>query len=181
MKKDNITKVADSLDLKMIEDLKPLFASGQKVQLSYNIKNTDRALGTRLASEITTKIGMNKLEDDHVIINLNGSAGQSFGAFSVKGTTLKIQGDANDYVAKGLSGGKIIITPAETSSLQTNKNVIIGNTVLYGATKGTLYAAGMAGDRFAVRNSGAHAVIEGCGDNGCEYTVSYTHLRAHET
>ena len=97
------------------------------------------------------------------------SVGQSFGAFSVKGTTLKIQGDANDYVAKGLSGGKIIITPAETSSLKTNKNVIIGNTVLYGATKGTLYAAGMAGDRFAVRNSGAHAVIEGCGDNGCEY------------
>jgi len=169
IKKGNIAKVADSLDLKMIEDLGPLFNSGQKAQLSYNIKNTDRALGTRLASEITTKIGMNNLEDDHVIINLHGSAGQSLGAFSVKGTTLKIQGDANDYVAKGLSGGKIIITPSETSYLQTNKNVIIGNTVLYGATTGTLYAAGIAGDRFAVRNSGAHAVIEGCGDNGCEY------------
>ena len=169
IKKKNITKVAESLDLKMIEDLQPLFESGQKIQLSYNIKNTDRALGTRLASEITTKIGMNVLEDDQVVINLNGSAGQSLGAFSVKGTTLKIFGDANDYVAKGLSGGKIIITPSETSSLQTNKNVIIGNTCLYGATKGTLYAAGKAGDRFAVRNSGAHAVIEGCGDNGCEY------------
>ena len=97
-KKDNITKVADSLDLKMIEDLAPLFASRQKTQLSYNIKNTDRALGTRLASEITTKIGMNVLEEDQITINLNGSAGQSFGAFSVKGTTLKISGDANDYV-----------------------------------------------------------------------------------
>ena len=168
-KKDNITKVADSLDLKMIEDLQSFFTSRQKTQLSYNIKNTDRALGTRLASEITTKIGMNILEEDQVVINLNGSAGQSFGAFSVKGTTLKISGDANDYVAKGLSGGKIIITPPEISSLQSNKNVIIGNTCLYGATKGTLYATGMAGDRFAVRNSGANAVIEGCGDNGCEY------------
>ncbi len=168
-KKDNITKVADSLDLKIIEDLENFFTSHQKTQLSYNIKNTDRALGTRLASEITTKIGMNVLEDDQIIINLNGSAGQSFGAFSVKGTTLKISGDANDYVAKGLSGGKLVIIPPEISSLQTNKNVIIGNTCLYGATKGTLYAAGMAGDRFAVRNSGANAVIEGCGDNGCEY------------
>ncbi len=168
-KKDNITKVADSLDLKIIEDLETFFTSYQKTQLSYNIKNTDRALGTRLASEITTKIGMNVLEDDQIIINLNGSAGQSFGAFSVKGTTLKISGDANDYVAKGLSGGKLVITPPEISSLKTNKNVIIGNTCLYGATKGTLYAAGIAGDRFAVRNSGANAVIEGCGDNGCEY------------
>ncbi len=168
-KKDNITKVADSLDLKIIEDLENFFTTRQKMQLSYNIKNTDRALGTRLASKITTKIGMNILEDDQIIINLNGSAGQSFGAFSVKGTTLKISGDANDYVAKGLSGGKLVITPPEISSLQTNKNVIIGNTCLYGATKGTLYAAGIAGDRFAVRNSGANAVIEGCGDNGCEY------------
>ena len=168
-KKNSITKVTDSLDLKMIEDLQPFFEKGQRAQLSYNIKNTDRALGTRLASEITTKIGMNKLEDDHVVINLNGSAGQSLGAFSVKGTTLKIFGDANDYVGKGLSGGKIIITPNQFSSLQSNKNVIIGNTVLYGATKGSLFAAGMAGDRFAVRNSGAEAVIEGCGDNGCEY------------
>ena len=168
-KKDNITKVSDSLDLKMIKDLEPLFTSRQKTQLSYNIKNTDRALGTRLASEITTKIGMNVLEEDQITINLNGSAGQSFGAFSVKGTTLKISGDANDYVGKGLSGGKLIIIPPEISSLKSNQNVIIGNTCLYGATKGTLYAAGKVGDRFAVRNSGAHAVIEGCGDNGCEY------------
>ena len=168
-KKTSIIKVADSLDIKMIQDLQTFFEKGQKAQLNYNVKNTDRALGTRLASEITTKIGMDKLENDHIVINLNGSAGQSVGAFIVKGMTLKIYGDANDYVGKGLSGGRIIIVPPELSSLKTNKNVIIGNTVLYGATKGTLFAAGIAGDRFAVRNSGAEAVIEGCGDSGCEY------------
>ena len=112
---------------------------------------------------------MNVLDEDQVTVNLNGSAGQSLGAFSVKGTTLKVSGDANDYVGKGLSGGKIIIKPKQSSKLKKNENVIIGNTVLYGATSGTLYAAGIAGDRFCVRNSGANAVIEGCGDNGCEY------------
>ena len=103
----------------MIEDLQPFFTLRQKTNLSYNIKNTDRALGTRLASEITTKIGMDVLKEDQVVINLNGSVGQSFGAFSVKGTTLKVSGDANDYVAKGLSGGKIIITPPEISHISS--------------------------------------------------------------
>ena len=112
---------------------------------------------------------MKKLNEDHIIIKLKGSAGQSFGAFSVQGMTLKLYGDSNDYVGKGLSGGKIVIQPSMTSSLLSNKNVIIGNTVLYGATSGKLYASGMAGDRFCVRNSGAEAIVEGCGDNGCEY------------
>ncbi len=164
-----INKVTESLDYTIINDAKQLFENGQKIQLAYNIQNTDRALGARLASEITNKIGMNKLNDDHVVIKFKGSAGQSLGAFSVSGTTLKVYGDSNDYVGKGLSGGKIIIQPSVTSNLNSNQNVIIGNTVLYGATKGKLYAAGIAGDRFCVRNSGAEAVAEGCGDNGCEY------------
>ena len=164
-----INKVPDSLDLTIIEDAKALFDKNQKIQLAYNIQNTDRALGTRFASEVTTKIGMKKLDDDHIVIKLKGSAGQSFGAFSVQGMTLKLYGDSNDYVGKGLSGGKIVIQPSMTSSLLSNKNVIIGNTVLYGATSGKLYASGMAGDRFCVRNSGAEAIVEGCGDNGCEY------------
>jgi len=166
---NQINKVPDSLDLTIIEDAKALFDKNQKIQLAYNIKNTDRALGTRFASEVTTKIGMKKLDDDHIVIKLKGSAGQSFGAFSVQGMTLKLYGDSNDYVGKGLSGGKIVIQPSMTSSLLSNKNVIIGNTVLYGATSGKLYASGMAGDRFCVRNSGAEAIVEGCGDNGCEY------------
>ena len=166
---NHINKVADSLDLTIIEDAKSLFNKNQKIQLAYNIQNTDRALGTRFASEVTTKIGMRKLDEDHIVIKLKGSAGQSFGAFIVQGMTLKLYGDANDYVGKGLSGGKIVIQPSITSDLVSNKNVIIGNTVLYGATKGKLYASGIAGDRFCVRNSGAEAIVEGCGDNGCEY------------
>ena len=169
IKKNTINKVSDSLDLKIIEDAKSFFETDQKIELNYNIKNTDRAIGTRLASEITTTKGMSSLPEDFFTVNFHGSAGQSFGAWSVQGTTLKVFGDANDYVAKGLSGGKIVIQPSSSSQLKTNKNVIIGNTVLYGATRGKLFAAGTAGDRFAVRNSGAHAVIEGCGDNGCEY------------
>ena len=165
----NRNEVAVSLDKKIIEDAKMLFDNNQKIQLTYNIKNTDRALGTRLSSEITTRIGMSKLPDDHVIIRMRGTAGQSLGAFLAKGITLEVFGDANDYVGKGLSGGKIIVRPKTSSTLQSKDNVIIGNTVLYGATKGQLFAAGMAGDRFCVRNSGCDAVIEGCGDNGCEY------------
>jgi len=168
-KKNNINKVSESLDIKIIDDAKSFFETNQKIELNYNINNTDRAIGTRLASEITTTKGMSTLPEDFFTVNFHGSAGQSFGAWSVQGTTLRVHGDANDYVAKGLSGGKIVIQPSSSSQLQTNKNVIIGNTVLYGATSGKLLAAGTAGDRFAVRNSGAQATIEGCGDNGCEY------------
>ena len=168
-KLENRNEVAKSLDEKIIEDAKKLFDNNQKIQLTYNIQNTDRALGTRLSSEVTTKIGMSVLPDDHVLIRMRGTAGQSLGAFLAKGITLEVFGDANDYVGKGLSGGKIIVRPKTLSLLQSKDNVIIGNTVLYGATKGELFAAGMAGDRFCVRNSGAESVIEGCGDNGCEY------------
>jgi len=165
----NRNSFSESLDEKIIKDAKALFNNQQKIQLTYNIQNTDRALGTRFSSEITTKIGMEKLPDDYVLIRMNGTAGQSLGAFLAKGVTLEVFGDANDYVGKGLSGGKIIIRPKTSSKLITKDNVIIGNTVLYGATKGKLFAAGIAGDRFCVRNSGAEAIVEGCGDNGCEY------------
>jgi glutamate synthase (NADPH/NADH) large chain len=161
--------VTDSLDEKIIKDAKLFFENKQKIHLTYNIQNTDRALGTRFSSEVTTRFGMSKLQDDHALIRMKGTAGQSLGAFLAKGITLEVFGDANDYVGKGLSGGKIIVRPKTSSKLQTKDNVIIGNTILYGATRGELFAAGLAGDRFCVRNSGADAVIEGCGDNGCEY------------
>ncbi len=166
---ENRNEVDASLDNKIIKDAESLFKDKQKIQLTYNIQNTDRALGTRFSSEVTTKIGTDILNDDHVNIKLIGTAGQSLGAFLCKGITLSISGDANDYVGKGLSGGKIILKPKNSSKLETKDNVIIGNTILYGATNGSLYAAGIAGDRFCVRNSGAHAIVEGCGDNGCEY------------
>jgi glutamate synthase (NADPH) large chain len=118
---------------------------------------------------ITKRYGMHGLAPGHITVRLKGSAGQSLGAFAVRGLKLEVFGDANDYVGKGLSGGTIVIRPPIASSLRSNENTIIGNTVLYGATSGKLFAAGQAGERFAVRNSGATAVIEGCGSNGCEY------------
>ncbi len=168
-KLNNRNPVSESLDDKIIKDAKNLFDFNQKIHLTYNIQNTDRALGTRFSSEVTTRIGMSELTDDHAIIKLKGTAGQSLGAFLCKGITLMVLGDANDYVGKGLCGGKIVVRPKISSILDTKENVIIGNTILYGATNGTLYASGIAGDRFCVRNSGATAVVEGCGDNGCEY------------
>ena len=122
-----------------------------------------------MASHIVRKYGMAGLKPGHLTIRLRGSAGQSLGAFCVQGMKLEVFGDANDYVGKGLSGATIVVRPMTSSKLRTNENTIIGNTVLYGATAGTLYAAGQAGERFAVRNSGARVVVEGCGSNGCEY------------
>ncbi|MBW4329988.1 glutamate synthase large subunit [Stakelama sp. CBK3Z-3] len=162
-------EVPDSLDAQMIADAAMVFDRGEKMQLTYTVRNTHRAVGTRLSSEITRKFGMDKLADNHVHVRLRGSAGQSLGAFLCKGITLEVFGDANDYVGKGLSGGTIVVRPMVSSPLVSNENTIIGNTVLYGATAGRLYAAGHAGERFAVRNSGAHVVVEGCGANGCEY------------
>src|SRR5690606_36265406 len=115
------------------------------------------------------KCGMTGLQPGHITVRLRGSAGQSLGAFAVQGLKLEVFGDANDYVGKGLSGGTIVVRPMTSSPLISNENTIIGNTVLYGATGGRLFAAGQAGERFAVRNSGAIVVIEGCGANGCEY------------
>ncbi|MCM8732241.1 glutamate synthase large subunit [Hephaestia sp. GCM10023244] len=162
-------EVPDSLDAQIIKDAAAVFSRGEKMQLTYSVRNTHRAVGTRLSSEITRTIGMSKLADGHVTVRLRGSAGQSLGAFLCKGITLEVFGDANDYVGKGLSGGIIVVRPVVSSPLKSQDNTIIGNTVLYGATAGALYAAGQAGERFAVRNSGAHVVVEGCGANGCEY------------
>ena len=161
--------VPDSLDAQIIADARAVFERGEKMQLAYNVRNTHRAVGTRLSSEITRTFGMSKLADGHVQIRLRGSAGQSLGAFLCKGVTLEVFGDANDYVGKGLSGGTIVVRPLVSSPLESRANTIIGNTVLYGATSGRLFAAGQAGERFAVRNSGAQVVVEGCGANGCEY------------
>ena len=167
-------EVPDSLDAQMIEDAEPALRGGEKMQLAYNIRNTQRAIGTRLSSMITRRFGMAGLQPNQITVRLRGSAGQSLGAFAVQGLKLQVYGDANDYVGKGLSGGVIVIRPMTSSPLVTNENTIIGNTVLYGATAGKLFAAGCAGERFAVRNSGADAVIEGCGANGCEYMTGGT-------
>ena len=162
-------EVPDSLDAQIIKDAANVFGRAEKMQLTYSVRNVHRAVGTRLSSEIVRRFGMDKLADGHVTVRLRGSAGQSLGAFLVKGVTLEVFGDANDYVGKGLSGGTIIVRPAVSSPLASQDNSIIGNTVLYGATSGRLFAAGQAGERFAVRNSGATVVVEGCGANGCEY------------
>jgi glutamate synthase (NADPH/NADH) large chain len=132
--------VPDSLDAQIIKDAAAVFSRGEKMQLTYSVRNTHRAVGTRLSSEITRKFGMSTLADDHVTIRLRGSAGQSLGAFLCKGITLEVFGDSNDYVGKGLSGGTIIVRPAVSSPLASQDNTIIGNTVLYGATSGRLFA-----------------------------------------
>jgi len=162
-------EVPKTLDDLFEKDGKEFIQSGQKIELTYNIQNTLRTIGTKISSFITRNYGMNSLSEDHVTLKLRGSAGQSLGAFAVKGLTLRVFGDANDYVGKGLSGGKIIVQPRSSFNQPSHDNVIIGNVTLYGATAGTLYASGQAGDRFCVRNSGALAVVEGCGANGCEY------------
>jgi glutamate synthase (NADPH) large chain len=167
-------EVPDSLDAQMIKDAAPVFARGEKMQLTYTVRNTHRAVGTRLSSEVTRTFGMSALNDGHVHVRLRGSAGQSLGAFLCKGITLEVFGDSNDYVGKGLSGGTIVVRPMVSSPIESWKNTIIGNTVLYGATSGRLFAAGQAGERFAVRNSGAEVVVEGCGANGCEYMTGGT-------
>ncbi|MCA3254965.1 MAG: glutamate synthase large subunit, partial [Alphaproteobacteria bacterium] len=163
--------VPDSLDAQMLVDAQPVFERGEKMQLTYSVRNTHRAVGTRLSSALVRKFGMTGLAPGHVTVRLRGSAGQSLGAFAVQGLKLEVFGDANDYVGKGLSGATIVVRPLVSSPLRnaSQDNTIIGNTVLYGATSGRLFAAGQAGERFAVRNSGASVVIEGCGANGCEY------------
>ncbi|KPF73979.1 glutamate synthase [alpha proteobacterium AAP81b] len=167
-------EVPDSLDAEMIRDAGRLFDGREKLQLSYSVRNTDRAVGTRLSAEITQRFGMAGLAPGHVTVRLRGSAGQSLGAFAVQGLRLEVFGEANDYVGKGLSGATIVIRPVVSSPLASQANAIIGNTVLYGATAGRLFAAGRAGERFAVRNSGAVVVVEGCGANGCEYMTGGT-------
>ncbi len=164
------TEVPDTLDAQIVTDAERFLKQGEKMQLSYAVQNTQRTVGTRVSSEIVRAFGMrNDLLPDHLTVKLEGSAGQSLGAFAAPGLKLDVMGDANDYVGKGLSGGTITVRPHISSPLKADDNTIIGNTVLYGATDGYLFAAGRAGERFAVRNSGARVVIEGCGSNGCEY------------
>ncbi|ADO43518.1 glutamate synthase large subunit [Ketogulonicigenium vulgare] len=167
--------VPDTLDAEIVKDAQRFLNDGEKMQLDYAVQNTLRTIGTRVSSHIVTKFGMrNSLQDDHLTLKLTGSAGQSLGAFAVHGLKIEVSGEANDYVGKGLSGGTIIVRPPMSSPLVAAENTIIGNTVLYGATDGYLFAAGRAGERFAVRNSGAKVVIEGCGTNGCEYMTGGT-------
>ncbi len=154
---------------KLLDICKPAIERGEKVKAELPIINVNRVVGTITGSEITKKHGPNGLPEDTVQLKFNGSAGQSFGAFVPKGMTLELEGDANDYFGKGLSGGKLIVYPPKGSTFVAEDNIIIGNVALYGATAGEIFVRGMAGERFAVRNSGVNAVVEGVGDHGCEY------------
>jgi glutamate synthase (ferredoxin) len=159
-----------SLDLTRLLDIcKPAIERGEKVKAELPIINVNRVVGTITGSEITKRHGPNGLPEDTVQLKFNGSAGQSFGAFCPKGMTLELEGDANDYFGKGLSGGKLIVYPPSRSTFNASENIIIGNVAFYGATGGEAYIRGMAGERFCVRNSGVNAVVEAIGDHGCEY------------
>ena len=175
--------LADILDRQLIERARPLLEAPvprptsptgltrptESVEAAFPIRNSDRATGAMLSYHIAKQYGLKGLPDDSIRIHFTGSAGQSFGAFLARGVTLDLEGDTNDYCGKGLSGGRIIVRPPKGATFVPQDNIIIGNTVLYGATSGELFACGVAGERFAVRNSGARAVVEGLGDHGCEY------------
>jgi glutamate synthase (NADPH/NADH) large chain len=154
---------------KMVVDCLPAILARKKKSITYPIQNVNRSIGARLSGEIAKAHGNDGLPDDTLRIKLLGSAGQSFGVWNAKGLTLELEGDANDYVGKGMNGGRLVIYPPKVSSFEPHRNIIIGNTCLYGATGGELFASGMAGERFGVRNSGAFAIIEGAGDHCCEY------------
>ncbi|MFF3922643.1 glutamate synthase large subunit [Paenibacillus lactis] len=159
-----------TLDMRsLLEAAQPALESGTPVEGTFPITNVDRAVGTILGSEVTRKYGAAGLPEDTICFNFVGSAGQSFGAFVPKGMTLTVEGDANDYIGKGLSGGKLIVKPSSKATFKAEENIIAGNTAFYGATGGEAYIRGIAGERFAVRNSGASIVVEGVGDHGCEY------------
>ena len=166
-------EVPDTLDAQIVRDAAPMLERGEKMQLTYTVQNTARAVGARTSSHMVRKFGMDGLPPGHLTVQLKGSAGQSLGAFAVQGLRLEVTGEANDYVGKGLSGATIVVRPSPTLA-NPHRNALIGNTVLYGATSGRLFAAGLAGERFGVRNSGATAVIEGCGANGLEYMTGGT-------
>lgn len=159
----------DLLDRRLIEEAEPALTSQNTVNISHKIQNTDRATGAMLSYKVDKLYGENGLPDDTINCNFKGSAGQSFGAFLKSGITFRLEGQSNDYLGKGLSGGKIIIKAADDAAFDPSKNIIIGNTTLYGATGGEVYINGLCGERFCVRNSGATAVVEGAGDHCCEY------------
>jgi glutamate synthase domain-containing protein 2/glutamate synthase domain-containing protein 1/glutamate synthase domain-containing protein 3 len=161
--------ISDTLDRTLIQLAEPALEGGQPVKLNVNIRNVNRTIGTMLSSVISKKYGAVGLPDDTVHVTCKGSCGQSFGAFAARGLTLAVEGDANDYFGKGLSGGKLILYPPANASYVAEQNIIAGNVALYGATQGEAYIRGIAGERFCVRNSGVSAVVEGVGDHGCEY------------
>jgi glutamate synthase (NADPH) large chain len=163
-----------SLDYQLIDHAREALERGKKVSISLPIRNTHRTVGAMLSGDIARRYGEEGLPDDTIRAQFTGSAGQSFGAFLAKGVTLILEGEANDYVGKGLSGGKLIIYPPRNSSFQPEENILVGNVVLYGATSGEAFFNGMAGERFAVRNSGATTVVETVGDHGCEYMTKGT-------
>jgi glutamate synthase (NADPH/NADH) large chain len=161
--------ISHILDKKLIEKAKNTLDFGKEYHSILKIKNTDRAVGAMLSYEISTRYKAAGLPDETLVYRFKGSAGQSFGAFLAKGVTFILRGESNDYFGKGLSGGKLIVSPDDKATFNPSENIIIGNVALYGATSGEVYIKGMAGERFAVRNSGAKAVVEGVGDHGCEY------------
>jgi glutamate synthase (ferredoxin) len=161
-----------ALDHQLVEHSLDALLSLKNVEINLPVRNIHRSVGTILSGEIARRYGSVGLPDDTIRIHLTGSAGQSLGAFLAKGVTLTLEGDANDYVGKGLSGGKVIVYAPKDSSFAPEENIIIGNVALYGATSGEAFFNGVAGERFAVRNSGATAVVEGVGDHGCEYMTN---------
>jgi glutamate synthase (NADPH/NADH) large chain len=161
--------LSDVLDWKLLAAAKPAIESKQKVVSSFDIKNTDRTVGTIVSNEITKVHKAAGLPNDTIHFKFTGTAGQSFGAFNTQGVTLELEGDANDYFGKGLSGAQLIVYPDKKASFIAEENILIGNVAFYGATSGTAFIRGKAGERFAVRNSGASVVVEGIGDHGCEY------------
>ena len=161
--------LADILDRKLIELAAPALEKGEAVEIDLGIRNVDRTTGAMLSGRMAAKYGQEGLPDDTVTCRFTGSAGQSFGAFGMKGLTLILEGDSNDYIGKGLSGAKIIVRTPAGATYDPAVNSIVGNVALYGATSGDVYFGGLAGERFAIRNSGARAVVEGVGDHGCEY------------
>ena len=163
-------------DRELLRLAEPALQRGERVHIPIDVKNADRSLGAMLGGELTRRRGAEGLPEDTIRVDARGTAGQSFGAFAPRGLTLRLCGDANDYVGKGLSGGILAIFPSPGATFVASENVIVGNTVLYGATGGEAYFAGRAGERFAVRNSGATAVVEGVGDHGCEYMTGGTVL-----
>ena len=169
------------LDDQILQDAETAIANIEPIQLSYPIRNTHRTVGAKLSGEIAFRYGDTPLPKETIRCYFTGSAGQSFGAFCISGIQLILTGEANDYVGKGMAGGELVIKPSPDARFKTHENTIIGNTVLYGATKGFLYAAGRAGERFCVRNSGATAVVEGVGDHGCEYMTGGTIVILGET
>lgn len=165
----NTNPNSEHLDFSLIKEAKRAIKGAEKVWLSHNIVNVDRTVGAMLSGEISKRYGEAGLPKDTINCTFHGTAGQSFGAFLVKGVTFRLEGDSNDYIGKGLSGGKIVVVPPLGTTFNPEENIIIGNTSFYGATKGEAYIRGVAGERFCVRNSGAKAVIEGTGDHCCEY------------